>query len=241
MIEAEATEPETLTGVMNGVDLVVSSLGITRQRDGLSYQDVDYGANANLLDEALKAGVPRFAYIHVLGADKMRGVELIDAKQAFVDKLVSADIGSTIIAPSGYFSDMADFFTMAQAGRVWLFGDGQKTLNPIHGADLATASFDAIAAGRDWLDIGGPDIFTLDELGRLAFDVTGKPAKITHLPDALRKAALAVLRLTPRHVRGPAQFFLSAFGFSMVGECHGSRHLKDHFAALAAKAAETGK
>lgn len=38
LIEAEATRPETLSGVMDGIDLVVSALGITRQADGLSYK-----------------------------------------------------------------------------------------------------------------------------------------------------------------------------------------------------------
>jgi uncharacterized protein YbjT (DUF2867 family) len=49
LVEAEATRPETLAGLMDGVDLVVSSLGITRQADGLGYREVDYQANLNLL------------------------------------------------------------------------------------------------------------------------------------------------------------------------------------------------
>ena len=65
-IEAEATRPETLEGIMDGMDLVVSSLGITRQADGLGYREVDFQANLNLLREAETAGVRRFAYVHVL-------------------------------------------------------------------------------------------------------------------------------------------------------------------------------
>lgn len=229
LIEAEATRPETLGGQLEGADLVVSSLGITRQKDGLSYRDVDYQANANLLDEALRAGVGRFAYIHVLGADRMLEVPLIAAKQAFVDRLQAADIASTIIAPSGYFSDMADFLAMAKSGRVYLFGDGRLRLNPIHGADLAAATADAIAAERDWLDIGGPDTFTHDELATLACESLGKPPRITHLPDSLRRMALAVLPLFPQSVGGPARFFLTALGMEVLGEAHGTRHLADHF------------
>ncbi|HHC29074.1 MAG TPA: NAD-dependent epimerase/dehydratase family protein, partial [Rhodobacterales bacterium] len=62
MIEGEATRPADLAGIMDGVNLVVSALGITRQKDGLSYRDVDFHANANLLTEAERAGVGRFAY-----------------------------------------------------------------------------------------------------------------------------------------------------------------------------------
>ncbi|MGJ8583556.1 MAG: SDR family oxidoreductase [Marinosulfonomonas sp.] len=239
LIQAEATRPDSLQGVMDGVDLVISSLGITRQKDGLDYWDVDYQANANLLDEALAADVERFAYVHVLGAELMLDVPLVEAKQAFVEELTVAPIDSTIIAPSGYFSDMADFLTMAKLGRVWGFGSGQHRLNPIHGADLATATADAIEAGQDWLDVGGPEIFTQDELASLAFAALGLTPRITHLPDWIRRAILAILpRVTPAHVSGPIQFFLTALGQDMVGEPHGRMHLADHFNELASKAAE---
>ncbi|WP_420409957.1 SDR family oxidoreductase [Hoeflea sp.] len=230
LIEAEATEPATLTGTMESVDLVVSALGITRQADGLGYRDVDYQANLNLLREAQRSEVPHFAYVHVLNADRMRGVPLVDAKADFVTELRRADLASTIIAPSGYFSDMADFLGMARAGRVWLFGDGRHRINPIDGADLAAATADAIDEGKQWLDVGGPESFSHTELAELAFSALGRPAKITRLPDWIRKAALAILPwVTPRKVHGPAQFFLTAFGMDMVGEKRGTRHLAGFF------------
>lgn len=237
LVEAEATRPETLKGRLDGADLVVSSLGLTRQRDGLGYREVDYQANANILQEALSAGVSRFGYVHVLGADRMLDVPLVAAKQAFVDRLTAAPIAASIIAPSGYFSDMEDFLNMARSGRVWLFGDGRHRLNPIHGADLAEAAADAIEAGRAWLDVGGPDIFTQSELAALAFQTLGKPERITALPDLVRRLALRALPvIAPRHIAGPARFFLTAMGMDMVGERAGTRHLAEHFFARAASA-----
>ncbi|WP_372839894.1 SDR family oxidoreductase [Phaeovulum sp.] len=234
VIEAEATEPQALAGVMDGADLVISALGITRQADGLGYWDVDYQANLNLLHEAQRAHVPRFAYIHVLNAQQMRNVPLVAAKAAFVDALQAAEIASTVVAPSGYFSDMGDFLKMARSGRVWLFGSGALRINPIHGADLAAATAAATDRGQDWLNVGGPDIFSQTDLANAAFKALGKPAKITRLPDGLRRAALMLLpRLTPRRVHGPAQFFLTALAMDMVGPPCGKRHLDAHFAALA--------
>lgn len=235
LVEAEATRPETLHEVLNEIDLVVSSLGITRQRDGLRYRDVDFQANLNLLNEALNAGVERFAYTHVLGAESMKHVEMVSAKQSFVDALEAADIASTVILPSGFFSDMKDFMSMAKSGRVWLFGDGKYRLNPIHGADLATAIADATGRVQERLAVGGPDTFTHNELAALAFAAIGKPARITHLPDCVRIGALRLLPwLTPAHISGPAQFFLTAFGMDMVGEPHGTHHLRDYFRETAA-------
>ena len=238
LVEAEATRPATLVGAMDGVDLVVSSLGITRQTDGLGYRDVDYQANVNLLREAERAGVKRFAYVHVLNGDALSHVPLVAAKTAFVRELRASALASTVIAPSGFFSDMGDFFAMAQSGRAWLFGDGAHRINPIHGADLAGAAVEAIDAGQYWLDVGGPECFSHTEIAELAFTALERPAKITHLPDALRRLALHTLPwITPRRVHGPAQFVLAAMGVDMVGATHGSRHLADHFRALANAAA----
>ncbi|EYD72795.1 SDR family oxidoreductase [Limimaricola hongkongensis] len=240
-IEAEATRPETLEGIMDGVDLVVSSLGITRQADGPGYREVDFQANLNLLREAEAAGVGRFAYVHVLNADAMKGVPLVDAKSAFVDALHASDMPATVIAPNGFFSDMGEMFAMARKGRVWLFGDGAQRLNPIHGADLAVAIADATDAGRGWAEIGGPDVMTQGEIARAAFDALGTAPRITCLPDALRRTALAVLPLLPRRVSGPARFFLTALGMDMVAPRFGTRRLTDHFETLAAEAARQPK
>ena len=230
IIEAEATWPETLHGIMTNIDLVVSSLGITRQADGLGYWDVDYQANVNLLEEALRSEVTRFAFVHVLNADRMDQVPLVAAKAAFVRRLQTAALRSTIIAPTGYFSDMGDFLNMARAGRVWLFGNGQLRINPIHGADLATAIFDAVEADTPWADIGGPETLTHKEVAELCFEVLGKPPRVTHLPDALRRLALRVLpRLAPRRIAGPAQFFLTAGAMNMIAPPSGTRTLADHF------------
>ncbi|MDD9908160.1 MAG: SDR family oxidoreductase [Ahrensia sp.] len=237
--EGEGTEPESLIGVMDGVDLVISALGITRQRDGLDYRQVDFQANANLLTEAESADVIRFAYVHVLNAKAMKGVPMVDAKQAFVDRLQASALPSTVICPSGFFSDMADFYTMSKAGRVWLFGDGSIRMNPIDGADLASAIGHAIEQKREFVEIGGPDILSHREIAELAFAVRSKPVRITNLPDIIRRAAIHLLPfVTPKHIHGPALMFLKAMGMHMVGEIHGTKHLNDHFGELARHDAE---
>ncbi|MEN8833102.1 SDR family oxidoreductase [Pacificibacter sp.] len=230
LIEAQATQSATLKGVMTGVDLVVSSVGITRQTDGLGYWDVDYQANLNLLRAAEHAGVAHFAYIHVLRAAEMAHVPMVAAKSAFVAELQRAKMTSTVVAPTGYFSDMGDFLTMAQGGRVWLFGDGSQQINPIHGADLAAATAQAVEDGLDGLDVGGPDVFTQRELAELAFASLGTAPRITFLPDVLRRIALRLLPyVAPRRINGPARFFLSALALDMVGARRGTQHLKTHF------------
>ena len=39
--------------------MVISTVGITRQKDGLTYMDVDFQSNVNLIEEAKKEGVKK--------------------------------------------------------------------------------------------------------------------------------------------------------------------------------------
>lgn len=239
VVQAQITQPETLEGIMNGnIDLVVSTVGITRQKDGLTYRDVDYRANQHLLDCAVQAKVPHFCYIHVLHGESMSHLPAIQPKQGFVNALHQAVADgnlqhATVVAPCGFFSDMRDFFYMARSGRAYLFGDGQCKINPIHGADLARATADAVNIKQERLDVGGPDVFTQQQLVALAFDVLQKPVRVTLVWDWIRTFLIQVLPwVSPLTVYGPAQFFLTAMGRDMVGECRGTHHLMDYFADI---------
>ena len=87
VFQAEITRPETIKGCCSRVDTVISTVGITRQKDGLTYMDVDYQANMNLLTEALRSGVRKFVYVSVLNGEKLRHLKICDAKERFVDEL----------------------------------------------------------------------------------------------------------------------------------------------------------
>jgi uncharacterized protein YbjT (DUF2867 family) len=137
VVEAELTKPQSLLNCCDGIDTVITSVGITRQKDGLTYMDVDYQANLNLLNEALKSGVKRFIYVYIFNADKMQHLKIIQAKQKFVQALKRSGINYCLINPTGFFSDMREFLDMAQKGKAYLFGKGDCKINPVDGQDLA--------------------------------------------------------------------------------------------------------
>ena len=60
---AQVTDVNSLRGCCDGVDTLISCVGITRQKEGLDYMEVDYQANINLLEEAERSGVKQFIYI----------------------------------------------------------------------------------------------------------------------------------------------------------------------------------
>ncbi|MDJ0712348.1 MAG: SDR family oxidoreductase [Woeseiaceae bacterium] len=226
----EVTDSDSLAEVCDEIDVVFSSVGITRQKDGLTYQQVDYQGNKNLLSIAQRSGVSKFVYVHVLNANKMPDVAAVAAKQAFVDELEKSLLDYTVVCPTGFFSDMEEFLDMARAGRVHLFGDGSNRINPIHGADLAQACVDALESEVKAVDIGGPEIFTYREIAELAFKVLDKPSKISSMPRRLVSLMVGAMRLlTPVKTHGPLQFLATVMTMDVVGEQYGKQQLEEHF------------
>ncbi len=230
VIEAEVTQPDTLNGVLNNIDVVISTVGITRQKDGLTYMDVDYQANINLLNEAKKAGVKKFIYISAINGDKLRHLKIFQAKEAFVDALTTSGLDYCIIRPNGFFSDMGDFLEMAKRGTVYLFGDGNYKLNPIHGTDLAKVCVNAINNHKQEIIVGGPDVLSHNQLATMALDAWGKKHRIMHLPDWIRKFTIWIMRtFTSSKTYGPIEFFLTAMASDNIAPTYGEHHLKDFF------------
>jgi len=228
--QAQVTRPETLRDICKGIDTVISTVGITRQKDGLTYMDVDYQANMNLLEEAKKADVKHFVYVSAINGDKHRNLKILEAKEKFVDALKASGLHYTIVRPNGFFSDMKDFLEMAKSGRVYLFGSGHQKFNPIHGDDLARAILATLDDGNKELTIGGPDVLSLNEISELALKTLNKPIKIVHLPDWSRKLTIWFLRtFTSVKTYGPIEFFLTLMAEDCIAPCLGTHHLQDFY------------
>lgn len=233
VVVAGVTDKSALTGCCTGIDVVFSSIGITRQKDGLTYRDVDYQANLNLLQEALRSGVKKFVYVAVLHGDKMRDLKICEAKERFVDALKSSGMDYCIIRPTGYFSDMKEFYEMAVKGRVLLFGTGKHRMNPIHGEDLAKVCVDAMEREDKDIPVGGPEVFTHDQIAETAFCVSGNRKKITHIPASIAKILLAIIRtLTSSRFYGPVEFLVTVLTRDMTAPPYGRHTLKKYFEAL---------
>jgi uncharacterized protein YbjT (DUF2867 family) len=228
--EAEVTKPETLIGIMNNIDVAISTVGITKQKDGLTYMDVDYQANMNLLEEAKKAGVKKFIYVSALNGEKLTHLKIGEAKEKFVKELQNSGLDYCILQPNGFFSDMTEFLKMAKKGTVNLFGDGGYKMNPIHGADLAKVCVNAIESDEKNIEVGGPEVFTHNEIAEIAFKVLNKKPKIKYMPEWMRKTILGLVRFfTSSKTYGPMEFFFTVLAMDMVAPKYGTHTLRAYF------------
>jgi len=233
---AEATKPDTLAGLCDGADCVVSSLGnrtLARKPDCF---EVDFQGNMNVLARAREAGVSRFVFVSVLMGDVVRRqVPQIEARERVVDALRTGPIPWTVVRPSGFFNDMNEIFEMAKRGRVWVPA-GRSRLNPIHGADLAEVCLDAAgnpgAQGRD-IPAGGPDCLSMYEAAELAFKTLKKPPRISAIPLWMLRAAGVAMR--PFNIN-LASLILMMWALSQHDICcesYGTHHLADFYQGAA--------
>jgi uncharacterized protein YbjT (DUF2867 family) len=234
--EAEVTKPKTLTGIGVGIDIVISSIGITRQKDRLTYMDVDYQGNSNLLKEVLRSGVKKFIYVSVLNGQFLKDLKMVEAKERFVDELKASGIEYAITRPNGFFSDMTELLTMAEKGTVYLFGNGEFKGNPIHGADLAEFMVQKLDSNETELDIGGPDVLTQNQIAQCAFKVVGKKEKIVYVPLWIISITLKLVRcFSGQKTYGPIEFFMTVMAMDMVAPTYGKYHLRDFYSEHANK------
>jgi len=233
IVKAELTQPDSIKGCCNNIDVVISTIGITRQKDGLTYMDVDYQVNMYLLREAQESGVKKFIYVSVLNGENLRHLKICDAKEMFVEQLKKSGMDYCIIRPNGFFSDMTEFYSMAKKGRVYLFGNGELKANPIHGEDLAAVCVDAMENADQEIKAGGPETHTYNEIAEIAFEVIGIKPKITHIPNWVRAAILKMVRIfTGSKVYGPIEFFLTVMAIDMLAPEYGNYRLKGYFNSL---------
>jgi len=230
LTEADLCCRESLNGLCRGIDYVISTVGIAGQKDGLGYMDMDFQANANLVDEAVASGVKKFMYISVLYGDELRHIKLCEAREKLVDYLKTSGLDYCVVRPNGFFSDMREFMKMALRGRILLFGNGKQLINPIHGDDLARICVRALEWNSKELEIGGPDLLSQNDVARLALHACNKPGKIIYLPDWIRKLALRIVsRFSESAKFKAAEFYLATTAMDMIAPKFGREHLDDFF------------
>ncbi len=229
VVYGDATKPESLVGICDGVDVVFSSLGMIKPDFVHTVFDVDYQGNMNILGEALKSGVKRFVYVSVFDAHRMMNIPNVQAHEKFVKELQAASIASTIIRPNGYYSEIGQFVARARRGFMFWIGEGFVRSNPIHGADLAEVCVRAVDGDEREVEVGGPEVFTYYEMVDLACEIAGTKPLLLPLPFWLADGLVAAVGLFNKEVHDVALFATTLSKMDVVSPKYGTRRLRDFF------------
>lgn len=232
-VTADLTKPETMRGVCDGVDAVIScagaSMNINDFKDRQSFYEVDYQGNLHLLNEARKANVDKFVYVSLAGAENLRQTEYADAHEKFVEVLRASEVKNVVIRPTGFFGFNLELLKFAAKGRGLVVGKGHCKTNPIHEADVATACVDALESETSDIPAGGPEIFTRRETVEMAFAALNRKPSIVSIPPGLFKLMVAPLKLFNRRIYALMDFGIAVTQVDSIAPVVGSRNLRRYF------------
>ncbi len=186
-LQIDMTDKEKLKGSLDGVDVVITTVGLTKASEKVTAYDIDFGANKNLLEEAKSAGVKNFAYVSVLKADKGRHIPMLDAKAMFEEELRKSGITYTIFRPTGYFYDTAHIFQpKVEEGKVTLLKTKTEIkCNVIDTRDFADYIVEHMCDNNKEYDVGGHETYTYKEIAEMFFSAAGKTPVIKYAPPFL--------------------------------------------------------
>lgn len=234
----DSTDASTLTGLCDGAEIVITTLGLTKASTEFTAYDVDYGFNIALYNEAKKAGVKKFNYVSVIDCDlpEARKIPMLDAKRMVEEELKKGDMDYVIYRPTGYFYDIVKVFRpYVEKGEMQLLkGYGGVRANVVDCPDFAAFIVEHMNDVNKTYNVGGKEIYTYEEMARMCFDADGKPTVIKYAPKWLfgLLANLPKMKKEGKHdIILFSQFTLShdLVGEDMTGEASFAEYIKKSF------------
>ena len=226
----DVTNPETLVGVCDGADVVISTVGLTKTSATVTNYQIDYQGNLNLLNEAKKAGVKHFAYTSVIKAELAPKVPMLHAKHMFEEELKKSGLTWSIYRPTGYFYDIVKVFKpMIEKGEVTLLGKKPVHANVISTEDLADFVVLHMLDENKMYDIGGKETYSYEEIANLCFAAAGKEPVIKRAPAFLFDILAFVNKLKKNGKEAILRFSKWTLTEEMVGDTiHGDMSFKEY-------------
>lgn len=217
----DVTKAETLEGLCDGVDLVISTVGLTGASTIYTNYDIDYQGNLNLLKEAKKAAVSNFVYISVIHADKGEGIPMVHSKFLMEEEVKKSGLTYVIYRPTGYFYDIAHvFWPMIKRRSVQLLKCKGKepTANVIDTGDFAAFILKTMLDHNKTYSVGGKERYTYRQIAEMFYNADG----VTNGPIKLVPAFMMDLLPKLPKIKKEGKADVIRFSkFTLTNDCYG--------------------
>lgn len=209
--EGDVTRPGTLRDAVAGVRTVVHCVQfpgspVEDPDRGRTFLEVDAAGTRAIVDAAVEAGVEKLVYVSGVGADLHSDRDWFRAKGIAEAAVSGSGLDYVIVRPSWVYGP-GDASLNRFAGIIrWVpgffpqIGSGDQRLNPVFiddvGSLLADCARAPAAIGRV-LEVGGPDVMTMDEIIEATMDVLGRRKPMLHFPIPLVKLGALLFEWLP--------------------------------------------
>jgi len=200
IVKGDLRDPESLEFALRGVTTVISATHSILGKGESSIELVDDEGQRSLIESAKQANVSHFIYTSVFGAALDHPVDFWQTKARIERFLRDSGMSFTIVRPTAFMEfhayELIGKF-VEKGKRVMMFGSGKNPRNFVAAGDVAklvVAATDDARMRGEVIEIGGPENLTVNEVADIFGRVSGKKAKVSHLPLAVARAVAAGAR-----------------------------------------------
>ncbi|HZZ10690.1 MAG TPA: complex I NDUFA9 subunit family protein [Paraburkholderia sp.] len=208
VVEADVFDPVQLARFVENADCVINLVATLHGKRGTPYGAEFARMHVELPTKIVAAcegkGVHRLIHVSALGADS-NGPSMYTRSKGDGEKAVhAANLAWTIFRPSVVFGPDDQFLNkfafLQRVFPVIPLAMPDARFQPVYVADVARAICNVVdldaARGRTY-ELGGPGVYTLEELVKYCGDVIGKHARIVRLPDAFARLQALSFEMAP--------------------------------------------
>ncbi len=181
LTRGDLLEPDSLDYALEGQEAVIDA-ATTRATEGGSVYETDWTGKLNLLNACERAGVKRYVFVSLLGAEKHRDVPLMDIKYCTEQALIDSDFDYTILRCVAFMQGLISQFAIPvlESQTVWVSGTPTPIayMNTQDIARFAVAALGRPETIRQALPVVGPKAWLTGEITQLCEKYSGKSARV---------------------------------------------------------------
>ena len=171
-VTGDVTDPDSLRAACDGVDMVVHTVAVIREKGRTTFEAVNVQGTRNVVEAAEQAGVSKIVHLSAIGAGPDPQYPYLRSKWEGEEAVVNSKLRHVVLRPSLVFGPGDEFINALAAtirvGPVVPFiGSGNAKFQPIHVEDVARCVdrvlIDSTYTGET-IEIGGPDILSYRQI-----------------------------------------------------------------------------
>ncbi len=204
-IRADINDEAAVAAALAGAYGVVNAVSLYRERGTETFHAVHVKAAGRLARQAQRAGVERLVHVSGIGADAASGSPYIRSRGEGELAVQTAFANAIIVRPAVMFGpDDAFLNTLVTLLKRFpaypMFGRGLTRLQPVSVEDVAEAiarCLQPAAANPITYELGGPRVYTYEELLKAVAGPLGKRPILFSVPFAIWHALARIAEILP--------------------------------------------
>ena len=206
-VTGDITDPESLKAACDGVDMVVHTVAIIREKGRATFQSINVGGTRNVVEAAEQSGVRKIVHLSAIGAGPDPKYPYLRSKWEGEEAVINSGLRHVVLRPSLVFGPGDEFINALAAtirvGPVVPFiGSGKAKFQPIHVEDVARCVDRALVDSSydgETIEVGGPDILSYRQITDMIIRAFGRWKLKVRVPESLMRPALPFLKLVAPH------------------------------------------